>query len=253
MNTFIPESFLLNNIYTPIYISPKKEIYNCNDNCTIETGINGVQSTINIENAGVQVIPFLDMSKYDAETKDWFWYDEDGFPLRIQRHSDAVRWVLIPQYDFSQYAGHELTFNPDSLMYDQYGKNLGFYSLITEIDGIPANVTIKVYSGRPIVLEIFSKVIKDITDYSSFSSDITLTNLNTDANKEFYYNIQLNKIYTNQNLTSFDLSQIKIHFFTTINSVKIKCVLSGNSGMNNYATPTVDYYIAKLHGQYLKG
>jgi hypothetical protein len=246
MNQFIPESFLLNNVYTPFYIPPKKNIFNCQDNCTIETGLNGLQSTINIENNGDPIIPFMDLSKYDSETKDWFWYDEDGFPMRIQRSGD--NWVLIPLYEFSRYYGLQLIIDPNNLMYNQYGKNLGFYTLV-----ISPVADVKVYCGRPIIVELFSKVVKDLTDYDTFSTDITLTNLNTEINKEFYYNLQLNKIYTNQNLTSFDLSQVKIHFFSTVNSVKVKCVLSGNSGMNNYSTPTVDYYIAKLHGQYLKG
>jgi hypothetical protein len=251
MNQFIPNFFLLNNIYTPFYVPPKKNIFNCLDNCTIETGFNGLLSTINIEDQGNSIIPFIDISKYDYETKDWFWYDSEGFPLRIEKVQDY--WILIPQYSFGRYYGNQLTFNPNNLMYDQYGKNLGFYSLVTHIDNTPTESDIKVYSGRPIILEIFGKVIKDMTDYNNLDSEIVLTEYNTESNKEFYYNFQLNKLYTNQNLNEFDFSQIKVHFFSTINSVKIKCVLSGNSGMNNYSTPTVDYYIAKLHGQYLKG
>jgi len=245
---FTPESLLLNNIYTPFYVPPKKNIYNCLDNCTIETGLDGLQSTINIENNGTKITPFIDMSKYDLETKDWFWYDSEGFPLRIRREDDT--WLLSSVYSFGLYYTTTLSFNPEVLMYDQYGKNLGFYSLATDTN---TSEEIKVYSGRPIMVEIFSKPIKDLTDYSIFSTDTTFTSINTDSNKEFYYNSQLNKIYTNQNLTSFDLSQVKIYFFSTINSVKIKCLLSGNSGMNNYATPIVDYYVAKLHSQYLKG
>lgn len=248
MSQFIPESFLINNVYTPFYIPPKKNIFNCQDNCTIETGLNGLESTINIENNGEAVIPFIDLSRYDVETKGWFWYDSDGFPLRLKRHSNGIDWALTPLYEFSQYYGMELTIDPNNLMYNQFGKNLGFYTLVTS-----PITDVKVYSGSPIVLELFGKVVKDMTDYDTLSTDITLTNLNSEINKEFYYNSQLNKIYTNQNLTSFDLTQVKIYFFNTINSVKVKCVLSGNSGMNNYSTPTVDYYIAKLHGQYLKG
>lgn len=248
MSALIPESFLLNNVYTPFYVPPKKKIFNCQDNSTLETGFNGIQSTINIEDKGTEVIPFIDMSRYDAETKDWFWYDNEGFPMRIVKGADG--WVLSSIYTFSQYYNINLSFDPNVLMYDQYGKNLGFYSMATNPN---TGEQIKVYTGRPIVLEIFSKVVKDLTDYSTLSTDVSLTSINTEINKEFYYNSQLNKIYTNQNLSGFNLSQIKIYFFDTINSVKVKCLLSGNSGMNNYSTPTVDYYIAKLHGQYLKG
>ena len=253
MINYYPDSFLLNNVYIPFYIKPNKNILNCKDNLSIETGINGLQSTINLFNNESNFVPFIDISKYDSDTKSWFWFDEEGFPLRISRHTDGIKWVLKPMFNISRLFGSSLTFDPESLMPSDNGPNLGFYSIITEINEIPSDLGIKVYNGSPIILRITGKTVKDLTDYNTFNNDINLSDYNTDANREFYYNLQLNKIYTNQNLTSYDVSKIELYCFITINKVKIKCLLSGNSGMNNYATPAIDYFIAKLHGQYLKG
>ena len=253
MINYYPDSMLLNNIYIPTYVQPKKIVLNCLDNLSIETGLNGLQSTINLANNNQNISPYLDLSRYDPETKDWFWYDEEGFPLRIIRHLDGTKWCLSPIYNISKHYGSLLTFDPFSLEYNAQGQNLGFYSKVTEIDNSSDIPEIKVYNGRPIILNLASKITTDLTDYSTFNNDVVLTDYNIDSNREFFYNLQLNKLYTNQNLTSYDLSKVEVYCFVTTNSVKVKCLLSGNSGMNNFATPAIDYYIAKLHGQYLKG
>jgi hypothetical protein len=253
MIEYTPESILLNNIYIPFYIIPKKRILNANDNLKIETGLNGLKSVITLCDGENPINPFIDISKYDTETKDWFWYDSEGLPLRISRHSNGVDWTLTSLYKVGKYYNKKLTFNPDVLLYNQFGKNLGFYSKVTAIDDIATTDDIKVYSGRPIFLELFGSVVKDVTDYDTFNTDITLIDIKANSNKEFYYDNIINKLYTNQNLAGFDQSQIKLHCFITYNSIKIKCLMSGNSGLKSYSTPTVDYYIAKLHGQYLKG
>lgn len=252
MDAYIPDSILLNNIYIPFYVPPTKKIYNAKDHFTLELDSNGIYSIINLTNN----VPYIDYSRIDNETKDWFWYTSEGFPFRIERNSDGIRWQLTSIYNIGDYSTVKLIFNPKIQSYDSYGKELGFYSVVSsQIDslGVETALDINVYNGKQIIFEIAGNILTDQTNYFNIQEESTLTNLNPDINKEYYYNFNLNKIYTNQNLSLYDASQIKIYTYSVTNSVDIKCRLKSNYGMNNYITPVVDYYIAKLHGQLFKG
>jgi hypothetical protein len=254
MFNFTPDSFLLNNVYFPFYNRPKKTIFNAENQLVIETGINQTQSVISIKEDDKEVIPFIDLSRYDSETRSWFWYDEEDFPLRIVKNGDT--WQLVSIYPVSRYYGKTIIFDPNSLEYNKYnvGKNLGWYSIINTLNGEDvSSQKLKIYNGNPFILTINSLPLTDLTDYYKFKNDLSLINFKTSDNKEFFYNTQLNRLYTNQNLNSFDVSNIEFYFFRNIQSIKVKIALSSNTGMSSYTTPTVDYYIAKLHGQYLKG
>lgn len=240
MEAYIPDSLLLNNVYIPFYVPPVKKIHNCRDDYTLEMDGNGVTSIINLNNE--LPIPYFDTSKYDIETRDWFWYDRSGLPFRMTKSGSD--WVLNSVYGVGEFRGDTLVIDPTTLKYDSYGKILGFY---VDINGN------KFYTGAQLILEIGGYIVKDQTNYYGNQTETILTNLNTDVNKEFYYSFNMNKIFTNQNLLLSDPAQIKIYMYTLSNSLSVKCRTRGNYGMNNYITPTVDYYIAKLHGQLLKG
>lgn len=248
---FIPKTFLINNIYLPFYESPKIVIFTIGDQLKLETGINQVKSVISIQENDKQVIPFLDISKYDSESRDWFWYDTDGFPMRS--YIDGENYCLTSLYPVSNYYNKIITINNLSLKKDTTAssKNLGWYSFIKTIDGVDViDQELKVYTGSPIILSIDDNIATDRTDYYNYNNDISLTEFKVDGNIEFYYNTLLNRIYTNQDLTG---AKIELYFFRSEQIVKVKSVLSSNIGMDSYITPTVDYYISKLHGQYLKG
>jgi len=251
---FIPNTILLNNIYIPFFTNSVKKVFNClNDFDQLEIGFNGVTSTISLskqnEEEYQQIIPFINMSKYDAETKDWFWYDTNNFPFRLE-YIDGTSWKLNSVWEFGEYYGHNLSFNPKKLCNGSIES--GFYSELTGYDD-EAFLGVKFYSGRPIMITINEKILTDVTQYGNTENIPTLTQLNTETNKEFYFDPDTNKIYTNQNLLGVDPAQIKIYFETIPNSISVKCRMMSNYGENSYSTPTVDYYLVKLNGQYLRG
>lgn len=227
---FIPETILPDNIYIPFYSINKK----------IQT-INNFQIENNIILLGDE-FPYFDMSDYSYDTHEWFWFDSNNFPYDIKKIDDY--FVLYNKYGIGDNINTPLRIETTKLLYEQNGKKLGFYIPIT----IPE---IKIYTGNPIILEINGEALIDKTDYYNNSNDIILTNKNVLSNKEFYYDFKYNKIVTNQNLSSFDLSQCKIYYYSIPNNISINCKLSSNKGINNFSSPFVDYYIVKLHGQYL--
>jgi len=249
MDAYFPNSVFLNNIYTPFYSLPKKNSFKINQNFSIEIDQNGTQSIINLRNDEETIIPFIDRSDYDSETRSWFWFDSNGFPFRIGYIEGSSNLTLTSIYDFGTYYNKSIIINPNDLKKESGGKKLGFYTIAT-VDG--NKIDDRFYTGSPIILEIGSEIITDLTDYYNFQSNIILTQINPEANKEFYFDAGSNKIFTNQTLNLFDPSQIILNFYTTNNSVNVKCRLKNNKGMNNFSTPIVDYYVAKLHGQYLK-
>lgn len=249
---FLPDSFLINNIYLPFYERPRVTIFNSDSQLKLETGVNQAKSVISIQEDGKNVIPFIDISKYDVDSRDWFWYDDEGFPMRGYIDYNNL-FCLTPLYSVSRYYGKILIIDPKIIKKDTspLSKNLGWYSNVDMIDFVPITMNApKVYVGSPLILTVDDQVVTDMTDYYTFNNDISLTTFKVEGNLQFFYNSQLNRIYTNQDLTG---SKIELYFYRTQQNVKIKAVLSSNNGMNAFVTPTVDYYISKLHGQYLKG
>lgn len=251
---YIPDTLLLNHVYVPFFSNPIKKIYTCDkDFVQLESGPNGVVSIIplvkTVDGNEEPVVPFIDLTRYDVETKDWFWYDSDNFPFRIS-YNNGYDWNLNSIWNFGQYYGHTLTFNPKRLY--NGGLESGFYSEVTKYDG-EESADIRVYTGAPIILTINENIVTDKTNYDGTIINPVLTQMNVEINKEFYYDINTNKIYTNQNLAGINPSQIKIYFETIPNSISVKCRMKGNMGEDLYTTPTIDYYVVKLNGQYLKG
>ena len=250
---YIPDTILLNHAYVPFYVDPIKKIYNCVDDFpNLEIGIDGLLSVINLESSingdPEQIIPFINMKKYDSESRDWFWYDSNNFPLR--RTYDGVNLNLTPIWEFASNYGHIYSINPKNLI--NGGNSSGFYSEVLTDNGETVS-DIKVYTGQPIILTLNEKVIYDKTIYGDYDTIPNLTQMNIENNPEFYYDIDTNKIYTNQNLAGIDPAQIKLYFDVIPNTISVKCRMRGNVGEELFSTPTVDYYLVKLNGQYLRG
>jgi hypothetical protein len=250
---YLPESVLLNHVFIPFYQLPVKQIFNCSEHFkALEIGPNGLTSVINlsIENTDGNnelIFPFINLSKFDTETKEWFWYDDQGFPYRIYRTNDA-EWAVSPMWDFGNYYDFlEKAFDPTDLLREEGGKELGFYA-----NTFARPDSIKMYTGAPIIITINGEILADKTVYGQ-QTDYNLTSLMPEQNKEFYYDPSSNRIYTNQNLNEFDAKQIKIYCYTVSKEVSIKCRMKANQGKDAYMTPTVDYFITKLNGQYLRG
>ncbi|MCK9428872.1 MAG: hypothetical protein M0R17_02525 [Candidatus Omnitrophica bacterium] len=252
MDYYIPDSVLLNTLYLPFYISPVKNIFDCKNNFILESDITGVKSIINLNN----IIPYISIDILDSESKDWLWYDKDGFPFRIEKNIILNCWQLKSLYNIGDYKDKILKIDPTKLLYNKNGKNHGFYSLVEnyiENDVLIASPTdIKMYICQQIFLTIDGNLITDKTDYINTYTNINLTILNTESNKEFYYNHMMNKIYTNQNLELYDQSSIKIYMYTILDNISVKCNMMCNYGVDNFLTPVVDYYIVKLHGKNIR-
>lgn len=257
MVQFIPESSLLNHVYTPFYSPPIKRVENCADFFTyLEPDSNGITSIINLitdtrQGRTEPVVPFIDIGKFDPETRDWYWVDASGFPYRIYKNSDSDAWFLRPQWPIN-YIGSELEFDPDILLYSEEGRELGFYSEASFFNNNDTT-SVRMYSSNPVMITIEGSILSDKTVYGNESVTTGLTSLNPGRNPEFYFDSINNKIYTNQNLLGFDPKHIKVYFYESIGEVRVKARLSSNSGGTAYYSPTVDYYIIKLNGQYLRG
>ena len=252
MPRFIPETTLLDNIYIPFYGSPQKRVQNCADYFNrFETASNGVTSVINLITDGEDgqpqpVVPFIDIGNFDAETKEWYYLDASGYPYRIYSSDTSdTGWVLRSLWPIN-YIDKDLDLDPNIVGYAAEGRGLGFYSNAT-IDG----EDVSMYTAAPIMVTINGKALVDKTLYGDRDMTTGLTDLNVELNPEFYYDYSSNKIYTNQNLLAFDPKHIKIYFYESLNEVSVKARLSSNSGSDAYQTPVVDYYIAKLNGQFL--
>lgn len=242
---FIPYTSLLNSIYIPFYENLKKNIFGI-ERFSIETNNQGMQSIINL-NGNNTLFPFIDLLKYDYEKKDWFFYDNNGFPYRFN-YNDGV-WKLEAIYGIPNInAQTESSFVP--LFYSRDIENLlGIYT--TVYDNSQNEYTL--YKGSPILVSIENQPLTDITDYSNVSSKPKLNFDNAQVNKEFYYDVDQNRIITNQNLTAFNENDIVIAFYSTPSTINVKARFSSNEKSVSDITPVVDYYIIKLSGQNLRG
>lgn len=256
MAQFIPESSLLDHVYIPFYSEPNKKVNDCSGYFTfLESDTNGVTSIINLSTEDTTdggltpVVPFIDIGKFDPETRDWYWMDASGFPYRISSSTQVTDgWALKAMWPIN-FEGVELQFNPEFLNYSEDGKELGFYSIATD----SSDEEFRMYPSNPIMVTIEGKVLKDKTIYGNESTTTGLTDLNVELNPEFYYNSLTNKIHTNQNLLGFDLKRVKVYYYESIDEISVKARLSTNAGNSAKYTPVIDYYIAKLNGQFLRG
>lgn len=244
---FIPNSSLLHHIYVPFYELPIKQILTASD-LSLEYDANGVLSIINLSSDSMKYTPFIDASKFDFERKDWFWYDSDGFPYRFTAQGETLSsWTLesvygVPAVDYST----DSTIIP-ILVEKTITKELGIYTYCN------SDKTEKLYKGVPICVLVQNVALTDVTDYFNPNSNVSLNNINTIINKEFYFDSAQNKILTNQNLAGFSPKDITIGFYTIVDNITVKCRLSANEGTVSEITPIVDYYILKINSQNLRG
>ena len=252
---FAPRSILLNNVYIPLLIEPTKIAINLSE-LRLEQDSNGVNSIIDLSilNANQEyeaIVPFINLSKYDAETKEWFWYDISGFPFRREYDYDDYTWSLTSAWGISAAGGYtnNLYINPELTFFDRdSSQELGLALFANTLINWSGNF----YQGNPLVVTIDNSPLKDLTDYSTTSTP-SLTSVNQLANPEFYYNLEQNKIITNQNLSAYDPLKVQVRCYTMDNSVSLKCSMSANGNGDSNVSPVVDYYIIKLNGQSLRG
>ena len=234
---FIPESYLPNVPYIPVHFSSQIQTYNASD-FELELDSEGQTSILRLFMDDEVIVPYINLEKYDAETKDFFWYNpEDNFPYRFLKRNNTLENIYPTEYSGLAYQGITI-FNSDRLRLE------GNFTY-------DEDKTATFYKYSPLILTVNNRAYNDLSDYSNFRASDRLNKLN-DTIPEFYYDFE-SRIYTNQNLAGIDPSQIKIHIFkVTDNKVKVKCRMSANSGVDTFYTPRVNHYIVKLKGQSLR-
>jgi len=221
-----PESNLLNNMFIPNYFNQIK--LSTQDSSLVENDsfYYVVDSLGRRSSIVLKTIPYIDLSKYDFERKDWYYVDVVG---RFWRRYEIGEYVLENSAGVLQEVAYRCPLIPNL----EYNPAFGGEKF------------------RPITISVGGNLLTDKTNYSGDRTIVpNLININTDTNKEFYFDFN-NTIYTNQDFGTFDAADIVIYFWTTINSVNVKCRAGTNiDGLSNYS-PIVDYYIVKLAGQKL--
>ena len=245
VTTFTPESYLPEFAYIPLFQKPKHESYTISDFQT-ELDKNGIPSIIRlIDSEGNRITPFIDLSKFDADTKSFYWYDAvDNLPFRLyDRRYDLGTFLSV--YPSIRTGDH-----PDVMITnEQYDDVSGVWvsGSIYYLTGVN-NVF---YRYSPIIVVSNNIPYSDLTDYANMTVKDNLDRNTT--NLQFYYDFE-ERIYTNQNLVGVNPASFIIKLYSVgINEVNVKCVMSSNSDNRPRTTPVIDDYILKLKGQYLRG
>jgi len=238
MYYFPPETALLNSINIPKYVEPVLKEKTLSQ-LTLETDSTGVSSIIKITDGKDLVIPYIDLSKYDHESRDWYHYDSRNTPVFIRLGSP----LHYPYYTYNKFNIGKLVDGLVTLRKQFDKEKRQAYVVTIESEE-------RLYYAAPILLTINGVVINDVTDYVRFSSP-KLTNVDVVNNKEFFYDFG-SRIYTNQSLTSYDPDSVVIYYYENPNTISVKSRISSNIGVSSSTTPIIDYYILKLRGQDLR-
>jgi hypothetical protein len=235
--TFTPESYLPTAPYIPAHFLPQQKVISA-ESLRLELDELGQSSIINLMMDDTMLIPYVDLSKYDSETKDWFWYEAStNLPYRFNRSTNTLS-NLYP----SNYSGLTL-----------------YSNIVFDVDNTRLSATFKdandnyvdFYKYSPLLLVVENAAYNDLSDYSLFLVSDRLNKKDTTL-REYYYDFN-SRIFTNFNLAGVSPSQIKLYYYTICdNKVQVKCRMSANAGSETFYTPRVNNYIVKLKGQSLR-
>lgn len=247
---FVPDTILLNNVFLPFYV-PYEKIHLDITQLELIPNNNGLNSIINlniINSRGIteSIVPYIEFENWDKDTKDWFWYDDDGYKYRKSLNNEGGRTWLEFYPIWGLGTSKTIEYDPVLKFDSDRNNDIGIYF---ETDD---ETTRKFYKGTSIAVLINEEPLKDITNYEITEGTSELNFSNTEANKQFYYDFSLNRIITNQNLDGHDPKDVKIYLYKTNNSLSVKARLASNAEGQSYYTPVVDYYIVKLNGQDIK-
>jgi hypothetical protein len=238
-STFRPESYLPNFVYFPLFFSPIQEIITL-ETASFEFDSNGIQSIIRLtDNDGNKITPFIDLSKYDSETKNWFiYYTGDRLPYRY----DGINIYNM----YPSTIGNQTNFRETVEYFDRSTNEIILSGYSDQIDPLVF------YRYSPVFLVVENQLYKDLTDYTNITVASDRLSRSTSVS-EFYYDFE-GRLFTNQNLSNVANTDIKIIFNRiSNNSLIVKSLIAANSGSRPLKTPTIDDYIIKLKGQYLRG
>lgn len=246
LSRFTPESYLPGFVYIPLFFKPVQTSYSLLD-FQLELDSTGLRSVIRlVDSAGIRVTPFIDISKFDSETKDWYWYDSiDNLPFRFTNKSSAVTGTFKNMYP-SVNTGLKTGMSIGTSQYsDVSGVWVSGYGSTT--NSSLNNIFLKY---TPILIVADNVPFTDLSDYSNIS---VTDNLDRTTNTpEFYYDFE-ERLYTNKDLGGYNPNDVKIVMYSVgINEVVVKCMFGSSSNERAKITPVIDDYVVKLKGQYLR-
>jgi len=245
---FIPETSLPNSLYVPFYVPSNRKVTTISE-FALESNAQGLQSIINLmDTGGKKIVPFFDLSKYDGERQQWMWEDADGLFYKLIYYEDQeFQYLSSDPYDIYIFSCVDLDRDIPIQIFQPEVYNNTAYANFNKRQYVTWNSE-NFYKYDPIQIIINGQRLTDITDYNGLSQ-VPLNDIQTNSNREFYYNFIDNKIYTNQNMAGVQPNSVEIKFFTTVNTVQVMNKMATNIGTDSTYTPAIDYYIVKLNGQ----
>jgi len=235
INRIHGSSLLTTSINVPIEFGVKtlntEDTLILDDNFKIVIDENDVSSIIEFKTT-----PYVDYSKYDYERRRWF---------QVDTYNSLWR-----KYVKGDYILEENKIQTDDIVKFYSMENIykNLFDCLTSVQdyGLDEIAELNFTSFKPVTLVIEGNVYEDITDYSLNISP-KLDYIVPDRNHQFY--VKGDRIYTNTDLTRYNIDDIDIKYFYNISDIKVHNIMNTNSASYSNYTPVVDYYMLKLTGQ----
>lgn len=236
---YIPESYLPAAANVVSFFKPERVTVDATV-LQLELDEDGLSSILRlVDQEGKPIIPYIDLSRYDGDSRDWLWYDSTGFTYRYK--DDELKGLYPTNYSGVTAVTKTLQFSPSGV---ELFSNFRAY-LCGE------SVRRTFYKHAPLIVTIDNEPLHDVSDYVGFLISDRLNKIDR-TSMEFYYDFS-DRIYTNQNLAGLNPKSIKVHYLKSNDStLSVKCRLSSNTGGASHYTPMVDSYVVKLRGQNLR-
>ena len=237
--SLITTSVNLAKEYDLTLVSTENKTLVNDSNYRILQDANGVNSIIEFD-----IVPFIDFNNYDNERRMFYSVDKYGSAWRVYKYGDYV--IELNEIFKNQWYYKSLTYFS---MENLFKKNVGNIDFINDNEPLTGSaylseLDIKTY--KPISIKVQNQEVVDVTDYV-FNVIPILNFVNTENNKQFYF--KGNRIYSNIDFLTYNIDDIDISYFRTIDSLNVTCVLDANAFNYSNYTPVVDYYMLKLTGQ----
>ena len=200
---------------------------------------NGVNSIIEFD-----IIPYIDFSKYDNDRRMFYQIDKYDSIWRLYLPGDYIIEIDEINPIYSHYK-HSYYYSMENIFKKKYPTRLksGYGTTEEERQDLE---DLQLTQYKPIRISVLGQELEDVTDYS-FNVVSTLNFVNSNINKQFY--LKGNKIYSNIDFLFYNIQDINITYYSTIDNLIVTCIMDTNASNYSNYTPIVDYYILKLTGQ----
>lgn len=217
----VPETLLLDNICSRFYSRPRMVVKKASD-LELVSDSNGLLSIIKVTNEQGSDYPFIDLSHWDFNSMDWYWFNSLGL---MSKYSNG-QIIDIYSAEPPEYVNGIKLFNPET-GFVGYGK---------------------AYQYQPFQVLLNLDPFKDVTIYNNKDIISDFVKVNTIDNKEFRYGFD-GYIYTNIDLSAINNESLEVRYFTLPEKISVTIEMDSNTLGENFLTPTVESYIVNLTGQ----